>query len=471
MTFIPVILSGGSGSRLWPRSRELTPKQLLSHDGGDTLLQRTATRLARLPEAGSPMVVCNVQHCPQVVEQLAGAGIEPLLMLEEPAGRSTAPALAVAAIAARQLGRDPVLLAVPADHVIADEVAFKEAVMAALPHAEKGRLVTLGVTPDTPHTGFGYIRVGEELAPGANRVAEFVEKPDAHTARRYVGSGEYLWNSGMLVARASALLDQLRVHGPEVATAAVAAVAAAVRDGDRLTLDASAFSTAPALSMETAVLEHTSAAAVVPLQGGWSDLGSWSALWDVSAGDERGNVLVGDVVPVATRNTLIHAESRLVATAGVDDLVVVETPDAVLVVHRDRTEEVKAVVEELRRQGRAEVVTHRRVSRPWGSYEVLSTGPRSQVKRLTVEPGSRLSLQRHRHRAEYWVVTAGTALVQLDGEEIMLHETESIFVPLGATHRITNAGHIPLEIIEVQMGAYLGEDDIIRLEDDYGRGA
>jgi mannose-1-phosphate guanylyltransferase/mannose-6-phosphate isomerase len=389
--------------------------------------------------------------------------------LEEPAGRNTAPALAAAALAALELGGDPVLLAAPADHIITDEVAFKEAVMTALPQAERGRLVTLGVVPDSPHTGFGYIRTGDELTNDAYRVAEFVEKPDRGRAEAYVSSGEYLWNSGMLLARASAILDQLRIHAPEVAGSVGTALDKAERQDNRIALDADAFATAPAVSMEFAVLEHTSSAVVVPLRTGWNDLGSWSALWEVGAADEAGNVISGDVVSVNSRNTLVHAESRLVATAGLDDIVVVETPDAVLVAHRDKAEEVKAVVGELRREDRPEVVTHRKVTRPWGSYEVLDTGTRDQTKRLVVRPGARLSLQRHLHRAEHWVVTQGTALVQLGDREVTVGENESVFVPIGVAHRITNPGFIPLEIIEVQVGAYLGEDDITRLEDDFGR--
>jgi mannose-1-phosphate guanylyltransferase/mannose-6-phosphate isomerase len=468
---IPVILSGGAGSRLWPRSRELAPKQLLSHDGTDTLLQKTARRLANLPEAEAPLVVCNVEHCPQVMAQLDDIGVLPRLVVEEPAGRNTAPALAAAAIAALELGGDPVLLAAPADHIISDEVAFKEAVMTALPHAEKGRLVTLGVVPDGPHTGFGYIKAGDELTADVYRVAEFVEKPDAATAEHYVATGEFLWNSGMLMARASTILDQLRIHAPEVAAAVTSAVDGAKRMDNRIALDAAAFATAPALAMEYAVMERTSAAAVVPLRSAWNDLGSWSALWEVGAADDAGNVLSGDVVAVNSRNTLVHAESRLVATAGIDDIVVVETPDAVLVAHRDRAEEVKSVVGELRRSNRPEIVTHRRVTRPWGSFEVLGTGSRHQVKRLVVNPGSRLSLQRHLHRAEHWVVTQGVALVQVDGRSITVKENESVFVPTGAAHRITNPGFIPLEIIETQVGPYLGEDDIERIEDDFGRAA
>jgi mannose-1-phosphate guanylyltransferase/mannose-6-phosphate isomerase len=469
MTFIPVILSGGAGSRLWPRSRELAPKQLLSHDGADTLLQQTATRLAQLPEAAGPMVVCNVEHCAQIVTQLAEVHADPQLIIEEPVGRNTAPALAAAALAALELGGDPVLLAAPADHIITNEVAFKEAVMTALPHAEKGRLVTLGVVPDSPHTGFGYIKVGDELTADAFRVAEFVEKPDITRAEYYLASGEFLWNSGMLLARASAILDQLLIHAPDVANSVNTSLDRAGRQDNRITLDDEAFAGAPALSMEYAVLEHTSSAMVVPLRTGWNDLGSWSALWEVGAADDSGNVHSGDVVSVNSRNTLVHAESRLVATAGLDDIVVVETPDAVLVAHRDNAEEVKAVVAELRRDDRPETITHRKVVRPWGSYEVLDAGPRDQVKRLVVNPGARLSLQRHLHRAEHWVVTQGTALVQLGEEEITVAENGSVFVPTGVAHRITNHGFIPLQIIETQTGNYLGEDDITRLEDDFGR--
>jgi mannose-1-phosphate guanylyltransferase/mannose-6-phosphate isomerase len=466
---IPVILSGGAGSRLWPRSRELAPKQLISHHGDDSLLQLTAARLHRLPEADAPIVVCNVAHCPQVMAQLGDLGIAPRLVVEEHAGRNTAPAMAAAALAALELGGDPVLLFAPADHVIEDEIALKEAVLTALPHAEKGRLVTLGVVPDSPHTGFGYIRAGDELTTDALRIAEFVEKPDQDRAEHYLASGSYLWNSGMLMARASAVLDQLRLHAPEVTFAATSALDTARREDNRITLDPDAFAAAPAISMEHAVLEHTSAGVVVPLRASWNDLGSWKAMWEIGTADDSGNVLHGDVVAVNARNTFVSAESRLVATAGVDDIVVVETPDAVLIAHRDNAEDVKAIVDELRRNGRPEIITHRRVHRPWGSYEVLDTGRRDQTKRLVVEPGARLSLQRHLHRSEHWVVTQGTALVQLGSDEITVRDNESVCVPAGVAHRITNPGFIPLEIIEVQVGAYTGEDDIERLEDDFGR--
>ncbi len=469
MTFIPVILSGGAGSRLWPRSRELTPKQLIAHHGEDSLLQQTAARLRSLPEAEAPMVVCNVAHCPDVMAQLGDVAIAPQLVIEEHTGRNTAPAMAATALAAGERGDDPVLLFAPADHLIEDEVALKEAVLTALGHAERGRLVTLGVVPDSPHTGFGYIRTGDQLTEDAFRVAQFVEKPDGSRAEQYLASGDYLWNSGMLMAKASTILQQLRIHAPAVVAAAAAAVEAARREDNRIVLDPAAFDTAPAVSMEYAVLEHTDLGVVVPLRAAWNDLGSWKAMWEVGAADDSGNVLNGDVVAINARNTFVSAESRLVATAGVDDIVIVETPDAVLVAHRDNAEDVKAVVGELRREGRPEVVTHRRVRRPWGSYEVLDTGARDQTKRLVVRPGARLSLQRHLHRSEHWVVTQGTALVQLGDEETTVHETWSVFVPAGVAHRITNPGLIPLEIIEVQVGGYVGEDDIERLDDDFGR--
>lgn len=469
MAITPVILSGGAGSRLWPRSRELAPKQLISHDGDNTLLQQTAARLRGLPEADAPIVVCNAAHSAQVLTQLAEIDIAPQLVIEEHTGRNTAPAVAATAVAALERGGDPVLFFAPADHVLEDDVALKEAAMTALGLAEQGHLVTLGVVPVSPHTGFGYIRVGNEVTSDAYQVAEFVEKPDLEQAESYLRSGGYLWNSGMLMAKASTLVDQLSRHAPAVADAAVAAVEAGHRTTDRIALESDAFLSAPAISMEYAVLEHTTAGMVVPLRAAWNDLGSWKAMWEVGTADDCGNVLRGDVVAINARNTFVSADSRLVATAGVDDIIVVETRDAVLVAHRDHAEDVKAVVDELRRHDRPEVITHRRVARPWGSYEVLDTSSRDQTKRLVVEPGARLSLQRHLHRAEHWVVTRGTALVQLGNDEITLHENQSVFVPIGVAHRITNPGLIPLEIIEVQVGAYLAEDDIVRLEDDFGR--
>jgi mannose-1-phosphate guanylyltransferase/mannose-6-phosphate isomerase len=469
MDFIPVILSGGAGSRLWPRSRELTPKQLISHDGGLSLLQKTAARLANLPEATGPIVVCNLQHCPQVVAQLSECGIQPHRIIEEHSGRNTGPAIAAAAILARENGGDPVLLIAPADHLIDDDVSFKEAVMTALPLAEDGWLVTLGVEPDRPHTGFGYIRLGDELRLDSYRVAEFVEKPSLAVAQQYVESRNYLWNSGMLMARASVIVHQMRIHAPDLIATATAAMEMAARQANLVTLKPDAFADAPAVAFDYAVLEHANPVAVVPLRAQWNDLGSWSAMWETGRSDDCGNVLQGDVVAVNSRNSLVSAESRLVATAGVEDIIVVETPDAVLVANRQNAEDVKAVVSELKQNGRSETVTGHRVNRPWGSYEVLDSKANHQVKRLIVNPGSRLSLQRHQHRSEHWVVTKGVASARVGDRTVTLRPNESVHVPIGTKHRITNDGFVPLEIIEVQIGDYLGEDDIERIQDDFGR--
>lgn len=469
MPIVPVLLSGGSGSRLWPRSREEHPKQLLALTGEESMLQATAVRAANLPEVTDPVVVCNEQHCPEIVAQLAAVRVTPTAVIEEAIGRNTATAVAAAAAVASEDGSDPVLLVLPADHVLADEVALKEAVAAGVRHAEAGQLVTLGVVPDRPHTGYGYIRLGEELDAQTHRVARFVEKPDAARAASYLASGEYLWNSGMLMGRATRLLAELREHAPELAAAAATAIDNGHSNGTVLALRRHDLEAIPALSYEHAVLEHSSSTVVVALRGGWSDVGSWAALWELDATAETGNVFIGDVVAERTRNTYVQANSRLVATVGLDDCVVVETKDAVLVAHRSSTEDVKTIVDRLREAGRGQVTTPPVVRRPWGSYEILDTTEGSQTKRLIVEPGAKLSLQRHDHRAEHWVITRGTALVTVDDEEALVRENEAVFVPQGAAHRLENPGRIPLEVVEVQIGSYLGEDDITRLADDYGR--
>ena len=467
---VPVILSGGSGTRLWPLSRELYPKQLLPLVAERTMLQETVARTRGLPDLGPPIVVCNENHRFMVAEQLRELGTTPQAIVLEPVGRNTAPAVAIAALAAVGASSpgDPVLLVLPADHVIRDVAAFQAAVALARAAAEAGGLVTFGVVADRVETGYGYIRRAHDPGP-VFRVAEFVEKPDAATARRYIESGEYYWNSGMFMFRASAYLAELGRHAPAMLAACRAALAAAGRDLDFLRLPAQEFSACPADSIDYAVMEKTDAAVVVPLAAGWSDVGSWAALADALPRDEDGNVAVGDVITEDCTGSYLHSTSRLIAGVGLRDHVVVETKDAVLVAPRDRVQDVKQLVGELKARGRHETSLHREVYRPWGSYDSIDSGERFQVKRLIVKPGATLSLQLHHHRAEHWVVVTGTARVTRGDEVFTLSENESTYIPIGVRHRIENPGRIPLHIIEVQSGTYLGEDDIVRFEDRYGR--
>ncbi len=468
---IPVILSGGSGSRLWPLSRQLHPKQFLPLVGDRTMVQITALRAAGCDGAGRPLVVCNEAHRFLVAEQLRLAGVEPGAILLEPVARNTAPAIAVAACEALSQDRNPLLLVLPADHAIRNEERFAEAVVRARRSAEEGALVTFGVVPDRPETGYGYIRCGDPVpgGDGACRVAAFAEKPDRAAAEAYCAAGDYLWNSGMFLFRASCYLEELRRFVPEMAEATRRAHGNARRDLDFLRLDSDAFAESPADSIDYAVMERTDRAVVVPLDAGWSDVGSWAALQEADARDGDGNVLHGDVLAIDSRNCYLRSEERLVATVGLEDHVVVETADAVLVAHRDRVQEVKRIVERLDELGRDEASNHRRVYRPWGSYECISLGDRFQVKRIVVKPGERLSTQMHHHRAEHWVVVRGTARVTCGEAVNMVSENESTYIPLGTRHCLENPGRIPLELIEVQSGSYLGEDDIIRFSDLYGR--
>jgi mannose-1-phosphate guanylyltransferase/mannose-6-phosphate isomerase len=461
---IPVILSGGSGTRLWPLSRELYPKQLLCLTGEKTMLQQTVGRLAELPAATAPVVVCNEEHRFLVAEQLREIDRAPAEILLEPSGRNTAPALTLAALAVQTRYGNGILLVTPADHVIQDTPAFVKAVLEALPLAQSGKLVTFGIVPTSPETGYGYIRRGPD-----HSVAAFVEKPDAATARQYVDSGEYLWNSGMFMMKASVWIDEIRRHRPDILEACERAQANGRRDGDFSRVDKNAFLACPSDSIDYAVMEKTDRVAVVPLDAGWSDIGAWSALWQVAVQDENGNVLQGDVYAHDTRNSMLIAQHRLLASVGVKDVIMVETPDAVLVVHKDQAQNVKEIVDRLKRDKRSEHQIHRRVHRPWGSYEGVDEGERFQVKRLVVKPGASLSLQMHHHRAEHWVVVKGTAKVTRGDEVILLSENQSTYIPIGTKHRLENPGTIPLEIIEVQSGSYLGEDDIVRFDDTYNR--
>ena len=466
---VPVILSGGAGTRLWPLSRELYPKQLLRLVAERTMLQETVARTEGLPGLARPIVVCNENHRFMVAEQLRELGTAPQAIVLEPQGRNTAPAAAIAALlVSGGADADPVLLVLPADHVITDVPAFQAAVAVGRVAAESGSLVTFGVVPDRAETGYGYIR--RDAGPGpAFSVAKFVEKPDSATARGYVESGEYYWNSGMFMFRASAYLAELGRYTPAMLAACRAALAAAGRDLDFLRLPAQEFASCPSDSIDYAVMEKTDRAVVVPLAAGWSDVGSWAALADALPRDAEGNVTAGDVLTEDSSGCYLHSTSRLVAAVGLRDHVVVETKDAVLVAPRDRVQDVKELVAELKARGRYETSLHREVYRPWGSYDSIDSGDRFQVKRLIVNPGATLSLQLHHHRAEHWVVVTGTAKVTRGDEVFTLSENESTYIPIGARHRIENPGKIPLHIIEVQSGTYLGEDDIVRFEDRYGR--
>jgi mannose-1-phosphate guanylyltransferase/mannose-6-phosphate isomerase len=477
---IPVVLSGGSGTRLWPLSREHFPKQLLPlTGGGETMLQATVARTVGLPGVGAPVVVCNEAHRFMVAEQLRQAGVEGTRIVLEPIGRNTAPAIALAAHAALGAAAasvdaadsDPLLLVLPADHVVRDVAAFQAAVRAALPAAAAGRLVTFGVVPEAPETGYGYIRRAAVAGAsgGVYPIDRFVEKPDLATARGFLASGEYYWNSGMFLFGARRYLRELETQAPDIAAAVTAAFGAAKGDLDFLRIDAEAFAACRSDSIDYAVMEKTREAVVVPLAAGWSDVGSWSSLHAAVESDVDGNVLRGDVIAEDTRDSFVFSESRLVATVGLDSHVVVETKDAVLVAPRDRVQDVKALVARIKAAGRSEHSLHREVFRPWGSYDSVESGERYQVKRLSVNPGASMSLQLHHHRAEHWIVVSGTARITRNDEVFLLEENESTFIPLGAKHRIENPGKIPLHIIEVQSGSYLGEDDIVRFEDRYGR--
>lgn len=465
---VPVLLSGGSGTRLWPLSRETHPKQFQPLVGEQSLLQATWRRLVGLPGAGAPIVVANEEHRFMVAEQLRQVGVSPAALLLEPVGRNTAPAIAAAALQARAGGADPLLLVLPSDHVIRDEAGFRAAVLAAAPAAEAGQLVTFGVVPAGPETGYGYIKAGPP-AGAVRAVKRFVEKPDLATAQAYVASGDYFWNSGMFLFRASRYLEELAAFAPAILDAAKAALAGAKRDVDFLRLDRVAFEACPSDSIDYAVMEKTSHAAVLPIDVGWSDIGSWSALWEIADQDPDGNAHHGDVLAIDCRNTLAWGGRRLVSLLGLDDVIVVDTDDALLVAAKDQVQKVKEIVSTLKMRGRSQASVHRKVYRPWGSYDGIDSGERFQVKRIVVNPGAALSLQMHHHRAEHWIVVSGSARVTCDDRVFLLAENQSTYIPLGSKHRLENPGKVPLELIEVQSGSYLGEDDIVRFEDVYGR--
>ena len=464
---LPVIMAGGTGSRLWPLSRDLMPKQFLKLNGDYTMLQATVKRLAKV-DALAPLVICNEEHRFIAAEQLRQIKQLDHNIILEPVGRNTAPAIALAAMAAVKKGQDPLLLVLAADHVIANTLAFEQAVAKAQQLAAQDKLVTFGIVPTHAETGYGYICRGDATGD-AFTVKRFVEKPDAATAQQYIASGDYYWNSGMFMFKASRYLAELKQHRPDIYTACEQAMLEVNPDLDFIRVNKDAFIACPDDSVDYAVMEKTASAVVVPLDAGWSDVGSWSSLWDISAKDADGNVCNGDVLNVGSQNNYIFAETGLVATVGLQDVVVVQTKDAVLVAAKDKVQDIKKVVQQLKASGRTEHKIHREVYRPWGKYDSIDNGERYQVKRITVKPGEKLSIQMHHHRAEHWIVVSGTANVTVDGKDTLLSENQSVYIPLGAVHALENPGKIPLELIEVQSGSYLGEDDIVRFSDRYGR--
>lgn len=469
--FQTVVMAGGSGSRLWPSSRGLFPKQFLSIAGESTMLQATLSRVNGLLDSGAS-VICNEEHRFIVAQQAQEEKFDLKSIILEPVGRNTAPAIALAAFDALESNVDeaaPLLLVMAADHVIENVAAFHAAVEVAKAQAEAGKVVTFGIVPESAHTGYGYIQRGAETGSGAYAVSRFVEKPDATTAQSYLDDGSYYWNSGMFLFAADVYLNELKTFRPDIYSACEKAYLGKSRDVDFLRVDAEAFSACPDESIDYAVMEKTDKAVVVPLSAGWSDVGAWSSLWDIGDQDVAGNVSSGDVLSHNTSNSYIRAEHRLVATVGLDNIVVVETNDAVLVAAKDKVQDVKKIVESLKAQGRSEFMQHRHVYRPWGVFDSIDNGERYQVKRITVKPGAKLSVQMHHHRAEHWIVVSGTAKVTNGDKEILLTENQSTYIPVGVVHALENPGVIPLELIEVQSGSYLGEDDIVRFEDRYGR--
>ncbi|GGY19227.1 mannose-1-phosphate guanylyltransferase/mannose-6-phosphate isomerase [Paludibacterium paludis] len=474
MTLIPIILGGGSGTRLWPLSRSGYPKQYLALHGDDSLLQQTALRAATLPGAIAPILITSEAQRFLAAEQLRSIGLAAGAIVLEPCARNTAPAVAVGALLALRQDPDAHILVLPSDHVIQNHEAFADAVSSALALSCAGRLVTFGIEPTAPETGYGYIRRGAPIAAAANGFAvdAFVEKPDRARAEAFLAEGHYAWNSGMFLFRAAAYLEELGRFEPAMLAAAELAVERGHEDLDFLRLDAEAFAASPSNSIDYAVMERTDRAAVVAARDlAWSDIGSWSSLSDISPADENGNTLIGDTLAENCRGTYLRAEHRMIAAIGVDDLIVVETADAVLVARKSDVQNVKTIVERLASAGRSEANLHRRVFRPWGSYEGLDDGERFQVKRIVVNPGASLSLQMHYHRAEHWIVVRGTARITNGEAVLLLTENQSTYIPLGTVHRLENPGKLPLELIEVQSGSYLGEDDIVRFEDSYGRTA
>ena len=461
---LPIIMAGGSGTRLWPLSRTLYPKQFLSLTNEQTMLQDTVARLQGL-EHQAPVMICNEEHRFIVAEQLRQCHFDHSGIILEPAGRNTAPAIALAALHVTAQGDDPLLLVLAADHVIQNQANFIQAVQQAIPQAAAGKLVTFGIVPHAPETGYGYIRQGKPVSAEAYQVAAFVEKPDLATAEAYLASKEYYWNSGMFMFRASRYLDELATHRPDILNACQQAMKGVHHDLDFLRLNEAAFLACPDDSIDYAVMEKTQDAVVVPMDAQWSDVGSWSALWEVNSKDLDGNVIRGDVLTTKTRNSYIYAQHKLVCTVDVDDLVIVETKDAVLVANKNHVQDVKSIVSQLKAANRSEHLQHREAYRPWGSYDAISDGERFHVKKVTVKPGQRTTTQIHYHRAEHWVVVSGTAKVHNGEQTFLVTENESTYIPIGAPHSLENPGKVPLELIEVRTGAYLEEDDVIRIED------
>ena len=465
---LPIIMAGGSGSRLWPLSRQMFPKQFLTLHGKSSMLQATAERLADI-EHSPAIVICNEEHRFSVAEQFRLSNIPNSGIILEPAGRNTAPAIALAALQALRSGEDPLLLVLAADHVIKDQEAFRASVQHAQTHAEAGKLVTFGIVPTSPETGYGYIKRGVIQQKSGYAVAGFVEKPDEKTAQSYLSTGLYYWNSGMFLFKASCYLAELKIHRPDILSACEKAMASTINDQDFVRVNKVAFEACPDESVDYAVMENTSSAVVVPMDCGWSDVGSWSALWEISEKDGNGNAFTGDVIDIDTKNSFVLAQDKLVSIVGLEDIVIVETKDAILVAKLSEVQKVKRIVEQLKAEKRSEFKHHREVYRPWGAYDSIDTGERFQVKRITVKPGAKLSVQMHHHRAEHWIVVSGTAKVTNGDKDILLTENQSTYIPVGVIHALENPGKLPLELIEVQSGSYLGEDDIVRFEDKYGR--
>ena len=467
-TFYPVILSGGSGSRLWPLSRSLYPKQLLALSSERTMIQETVLRAAP-GQFERPLIICNEAHRFIVAEQMQEIGVTPLRLVLEPIARNTAPAIVAAALILVKTDPDAIMAVLPSDHVITDQAAFRDALVRAGIAAEAGHLATFGMKPTAPETGYGYIQCGTPLTEGSFKVERFIEKPDLERARAMTSQPEFLWNSGMFVFKASVFIDEIEHLCPDILAAVRRAIDNAVNDIDFLRLDVEAFGQSPSASIDYAVMEHTARAAVVPSDFGWSDVGSWSALWEITGKTPAGNVEVGDVISVDCNDSYLRGDGVLVTGVGLRDIIVVATEDAVLVADRGRVQEVKKIVDSLKEKKRSEGDLHRKVYRPWGYYQSIDAGSRFQVKQIVVKPSAKLSLQMHHHRAEHWVVVEGTALVTRNDETFLLRENESTYIPIGTKHRLENPGKVPLKMIEVRSGSYLSEDDIIRLEDTYGR--
>lgn len=468
---IPVILAGGSGTRLWPLSRKLYPKQLIELTSDKTMLQETLLRLQNLTDIASPIIICNEDHRFMVAEQLREINIKDATIILEPVGKNTAPAVATASLQALSQfnNENPTLLVLPADHYIGDEKSFLEKIKKAYEYSKNNLILTFGIVPKSPETGYGYINIGEKIQEDLFKTNKFVEKPNLETAEKYLSSKDYLWNSGMFIFKAKTMIDEFKTLSPKILESCQKALDESAHDLDFLRLDKQSFESSPEDSLDYAIMEKTDKSAVIPLSCKWNDVGSFEALWQTKEKDENNNVLFGDTYTSEVKNSYLHSTSRMIAAVGVEDHVIIETSDAVLVAPKSKVQNVKDIVNQLKKDNRDEPNIHKKVYRPWGNYETIDISERFQVKRLTVKPGEKLSGQKHHHRAEHWVVVKGTAIVTRGDEEILLKEDESVYIPLGTLHRLYNPGKIPLEIVEVQSGSYLGEDDIVRFDDIYGR--